>query len=86
MQRLRIKFKESCAGIHFAYKVGEVVDLDVKLAKSLITAGYAEITKEETLENFPKAIPVFKAAIIETPRIIIAPKAKAKRTRRKKKK
>ena len=39
---MKISILKSCAGLDFAYYVGETVDAETSIAKDLIAAGYAE--------------------------------------------
>ena len=42
---MKIQVIKSCAGLDFAYYAGETADCDDKIAKDLISAGYAKEIK-----------------------------------------
>lgn len=42
---MKIKILTSCAGLHFSYAEGQIVDTDKNTGEDLIKAGYAEEVK-----------------------------------------
>ena len=52
---MKIQVLKSCAGLDFAYYAGETVDCNDKVAKDLISAGYAKEIKPAKLKAGVKA-------------------------------
>ena len=60
---MKVKILQSIAGANFAYRVGEIVDMDSDMAKSWIDGGNAEKFTGKSVENAsnpPKENSMFK--------------------------